>query len=140
MALAALSLGFTLRSMNFEEWMKVKDNDIWNEPNSKDFSLSNQVLASLKLSYSYMSPCLKPCLTYCATFPKGHRIVKDGLIYQWIALDFIKPTRLLSNVQHCEKYILQLLALSFFQQPVSPKVCYFSIPIPHSIFFLTSII
>jgi len=43
-ALAALSLGFTLRSMNFEEWMKVKDSDIWNEPNSKDFSLSNKFL------------------------------------------------------------------------------------------------
>ena len=34
--LAALSLGFTLRSMNFDEWIKVKDNDIWNEPVSKD--------------------------------------------------------------------------------------------------------
>ncbi|XP_039822755.1 putative disease resistance protein RGA3 [Panicum virgatum] len=120
-ALAALSLGFTLRSMNFEEWMKVKDSDIWNRPVSNDFSVPNQVLASLKLSYSYMSPCLKACFTYCATFAKGHKIVKDDLIYQWIALDFIKPTRLLSNVQHCEKYILQLLALSFFQQPVSPK-------------------
>ena len=27
-ALAALSLGFTLGSMNFEEWMKVKDSHI----------------------------------------------------------------------------------------------------------------
>jgi len=134
-ALAALSLGFTLRSMNFDEWMKVKDSDIWNEPVSKDFSLPNQVLASLMLSYSYMSPLLKPCFTYCATFPKGHKIVKDDLIYQWIALDFIKPTKLLSNMQLCEKYIVQLLGLSFFQQPVSFKVCYFSIPIPHSIFF-----
>jgi len=120
-ALAALSLGFTLRSMNFNEWMKVKDSDIWNEPVSKDFSLPNQVLASLMLSYSYMSPLLKPCFTYCATFPKGHKIVKDDLIYQWIALDFIKPTKLLSNMQLCEKYIVQLLGLSFFQQPVSFK-------------------
>jgi len=136
-ALAALSLGFTLRSMNFEEWMKVKDSDIWNEPVSKDFSLSNQVLASLMLSYSYMSPCLKLCFTYCATFAKGHKIVKDDLIYQWIGLDFIKPTKLLSHMQLCEKYIVQLLGLSFFQQPVSPKVCHFSISIPHSI-FLTS--
>ncbi|XP_039776656.1 disease resistance protein RGA2-like isoform X4 [Panicum virgatum] len=120
-ALAALSLGFTLRSMNFEEWMKVKDSDIWNEPVSKDFSLSNHVLASLMLSYRYMSPCLKLCFTYCATFPKDHKIVKDDLIYQWIGLDFIKPTKLLSHMQLCEKYIVQLLGLSFFQQPVSPK-------------------
>jgi len=138
-ALAALSLGFTLRSMNFDEWMKVKDSDIWNEPVSKDLFLPNHVLASLMLSYSYMSPCLKPCFTYCATFPKAHKIVKHDLIYQWIALDFIKPTKLLSNMQLCEKYIVQLLGLSFFQQPVSFKVCYFSIPIQHSIFLLTSI-
>ncbi|KAG2557013.1 hypothetical protein PVAP13_8NG185200 [Panicum virgatum] len=113
-ALAALSIGFTLRSMNFDEWMKVKDSDIWNEPSSKDFFLPNHVLASLKLSYSYMSPCLKPCFTYCATFPKGHNIVKDDLIYQWIALDFIKPTRLLSIMELCERYIVQLLEMSFF--------------------------
>jgi len=94
-ALAALSLGFTLRSMNFDEWMKWKDSDIWNEPISKDLFLPNHVLASLMLSFSCMSPCLKPCFTYCATFPKGHNIVKDDLIYQWMALDFIKPTKLL---------------------------------------------
>ena len=132
-ALADLSLGFTLRSIGqeIEDWMKVKDSDIWKEPVSNDFCLSNQVFASLKLSYSYMSPCLKPCFTYCATFAKGHKIVKDDLIYQWIALDFVKPTSLLSNMQLCEKCILQLLGLSFFQQLVSPKVCHFSIPIPH---------
>jgi len=67
-ALAALSLGFTLRSMNFDEWMKVKDSDIWNEPISNDLFLPNHVLASLMLSYRHMSPCLKPCFTYCATF------------------------------------------------------------------------
>jgi len=120
-ALAALSLGFSLRSLSFDEWKNAKDSDIWNEPVSKDLSLPNQVLASLRLSYSYMSPCLKKCFTYCAIFPKGHKIVRDDLIYQWIALDFIKPTKLLSNMQLCEKYIVQLLGLSFLQQPVSPK-------------------
>ncbi|XP_039823872.1 receptor tyrosine-protein kinase erbB-2-like isoform X2 [Panicum virgatum] len=121
--LAALSLGFTLRSMNFDEWIKVKDNDIWNEPVSKDLFFPNHVLASSMLSYHYMSPCLKPCFTYCATFPKGQKIVKDYLIYQWIALDFIKPTKLHTNMEVCEGYILQLLGLSFFQQPTSPKTC-----------------
>ena len=133
-ALADLSLGFTLRSMNFDEWIKVKDNDIWNEPVSKDLFFPNHVLASLMLSYHYMSPCLKPCFTYCATFPKGQKIVKNDLIYQWIALDFIKPTKLHTNMEVCEGYILQLLGLSFFQQPMSPKVCHFYILVPHSIF------
>jgi adenylate kinase family enzyme len=75
-ALAAQSLGFTLRSMNFDQWMEMKDSGIWNEHVSKEVSLPNHALASLKLSYSYMDPCLKPCFTYCAIFPKGHKMVK----------------------------------------------------------------
>jgi len=126
-ALAAQSLGFTLRGKNFDQWMKVKDNDIWKEHISEDLSLPNHVLASLMLSYSYMDLCLKPCFTYCAIFPKGHRIVKNDLIYQWISLGFIKPTELLSVMDLCKKYIMQLQGLSFLQE--SPKVCYFYIPI-----------
>jgi hypothetical protein len=128
-ALAAQSLGFTLRFMNFDQWIKVRDSDTWNEPISDDASLPNHVLASLKLSYSHKDSSLKSCFTYCAIFPKGHKIVKDDIIYQWISLDFIKPTKILSNMQLCEKYIMQLLGLSFFQHSVSPKVCYFCIPI-----------
>ncbi|XP_025827546.1 putative disease resistance protein RGA1 isoform X3 [Panicum hallii] len=119
-ALAAQSLGFTLRSMNFNQWMNVKDNDIWNEPVSTDASLPNHVLASLKLSYSQMDLSLKKCFSYCAIFPKGHKIVKYDVIYQWISLDFIKPTKILSNLQLCEKYIARLLGLSFFQHSASP--------------------
>lgn len=128
-ALAARSLGFTLRSMNFDQWMEVKDNDIWNEPVSNEVSLPNHALASLKLSYSYMDPWLKPCFTYCAIFPKGHKIVKKDIVHQWISLDFIKPTKLLSSMQFSEKNIVQLLGLSFFQHSVPPKVCCFYIPI-----------
>ncbi|CAL4899569.1 unnamed protein product [Urochloa decumbens] len=114
MPLAALSLGFTLRSMNFDLWMKVKDSDIWNESFSKELSVPNPVLPSLKLSYSHISsPCLKQCFIYCSTFPKGHEMFKDDLIYQWISLDFIKPTKLHSNIELGEKYIAQLLGLSF---------------------------
>ncbi|CAL4994009.1 unnamed protein product [Urochloa decumbens] len=112
-ALAARSFGFTLRSMNFDRWMEVKENNIWD--------LQDHVLASLKLSYSYMPSFLKLCFAYCAIFPKGHKIVKSKLVYQWISLDFIKPTKMLSAMQLCENYIMQLLGLSFFQHSVSPK-------------------
>ncbi|PVH34004.1 hypothetical protein PAHAL_8G118500 [Panicum hallii] len=98
-ALAAQSLGFTLRSMNFDQWMKVKDSDTWNEPVSNDASLPNYVLASLKLSCSHMGSSLKKCFTYCAIFPKGNKIAKDDVIYQWISSDFIKPTKILSDMQ-----------------------------------------
>jgi len=105
--------------MKCDEWSQVKDNDIW-----KDASLRNHVLASLKLSYSFMDPHLRPCLTYCAIFPKGHKIDKDELIHQWISLGFIEPTRMHSTIQLCEKYIQQLKGLSFIQHSVSPMVSY----------------
>ena len=57
-ALAAQSLGFTLRSINFDQWIKVKDSDTWNEPISNDASSPNHVLASLKLSYANMDSSL----------------------------------------------------------------------------------
>jgi len=120
-ALAAQSLGFMLQPMKLDQWMEVKDSEIWNEYISEDATLPNHVLASLKLSCTKMSPCLMSCFTYCAVFPKGHEIIKEDLIHQWISLSFIRPTKLLSGMQLCEKYILQLLGLSFLQHPVSPK-------------------
>ncbi|CAL4993824.1 unnamed protein product [Urochloa decumbens] len=120
-ALAAQSLGFTLRSLNSDQWMKVKDNYIWNEAVSNDVFSPGPVLSSLKLSYSYMSPWLKRCFIYCGTFPKGHKITKDDLVQQWISLGFIKPTKLLSSMHLCDKYIVQLLGLSFFNHSVSLK-------------------
>ncbi|CAN6371636.1 unnamed protein product [Urochloa humidicola] len=119
-ALAAQSIGYMLQSMKSDEWEKVKENNIWNECISEDGSSPNHVLASLKLSYSSMDPCLRSCFTYCAVFPKGHKIVKDDLIHQWISLGFVKPTKILSPMQLCEKYIVQLLGLSFLQHSALP--------------------
>ena len=116
--------------------MKVKDSDIWKEHISKDISVPNHVLASLMLSYSYMDLCLKPCFTYFAIFPKGHRIVKYDLIYQWISLGFVKQMGLLSVMDLYTKHIMQLQGLSFLQE--SPKVCYFYIPILHMEFSVFS--
>ncbi|CAD6257254.1 unnamed protein product [Miscanthus lutarioriparius] len=118
-ALAAQSVGFMLRSMKSSQWMEVKNNNIWKESISDDASLQNQVLASLKLTYSYMDSCLKPCFTYCAMFPKGQKIHKDDLIQQWISLGFIKPTEIHSIMELCEKYVVQLLGLSFLQHSMS---------------------
>ncbi|CAL5067344.1 unnamed protein product [Urochloa decumbens] len=115
-ALAAQTLGSMLQPMKYDEWITIKDSDIWNETISKDTSLPNHVLASLKLSYTFsMDDCLKSCFAYCAIFPKGHKIVKYDLIYQWISLGFIKQTKILSTLELCEKYIEHLLGLTFLQ-------------------------
>jgi hypothetical protein len=62
-----------------------------------------------------MPQYLKLCFAYCAIFPRGHNIAKDNLIHQWIALDFIKPSNMFSLLQLCEKYVGQLLGMSFLQ-------------------------
>ncbi|CAL5017354.1 unnamed protein product [Urochloa decumbens] len=120
-ALAAQTLGSVLQSMaEYDQWMGVRDNDIWSETMSKDASSPNHVLASLKLSYVSMDDCLKSCFTYCAIFPKGHKIVKHELIYQWISLDFIKQPLLSSTLQLCENYIQRLMGLTFLQHSMPP--------------------
>ncbi|XP_071681140.1 putative disease resistance protein RGA1 [Lolium perenne] len=110
-ALAAQSLGYMLQSMSFSEWESVRDSDIWNVSSSKDTS-SSQVFASLKLSYSVMPSYLKLCFAYCAIFPKGHKIIKDDLIGQWVSLGF-------STWQLGERYISQLLGFSFLEHSKS---------------------
>ncbi|CAM0948563.1 unnamed protein product [Alopecurus aequalis] len=115
-ALAAQSLGYTLNGKTSDEWESVRDNYIWNVPCSEDPSSGNdEVLASLLLSYTHMPECLKLCFSYCAVFPKGHNIVKYDLIHQWIALGFTESSKIFNSMQLCEKYVTQLLGMSFLQ-------------------------
>jgi hypothetical protein len=119
--LAAQALGFILSRMDLKQWNEVSNSNIWNEPFAE-----NSVLPSLKLSYIAMLPNLRLCFAYCAIFPRGHSISKDNLIHQWIALDFIKPSNMFSN--------LQLLGMSFLQHSKLPMVRY-TIPRLNGLFF-----
>ncbi|KAM0839414.1 hypothetical protein ACQ4PT_060345 [Festuca glaucescens] len=116
--LAAQSLGHMLHSLTFDQWESIRNSDIWNVSDSEDTSLK-YVLASLRLSYSAMPSNLKLCFAYCATFTKGYKIVKDDLIQQWISLDFIKATNIFSTWQIGDKYIRQLVGLSFLEHSAS---------------------
>uniref|UniRef100_A0A8R7QAI0 Protein kinase domain-containing protein n=1 Tax=Triticum urartu TaxID=4572 RepID=A0A8R7QAI0_TRIUA len=121
-ALAAQSLGYALNGKTSDEWESVRDNYIWNVSTSEDpSSINNEVLASLRLSYSHMSEYLKLCFSYCAIFPKGHNIVKYDLFHQWIALRLIEPSRIFDSMQLCEKYITQLLGMSFLEYSKPPS-------------------
>ncbi|KAM0860318.1 hypothetical protein ACQ4PT_046632 [Festuca glaucescens] len=84
-ALAAKSIGHTLQYIKFSEWESLRDSNIW-------------IL----------------CFAYCAIFPKGHKIVKDELIHQWVSLGF-------STWQLGERCISQLLGLSFLEHSNSPS-------------------
>ncbi|XP_047043893.1 disease resistance protein RGA2-like [Lolium rigidum] len=78
-ALAAKSIGHTLQYIKFSEWESLRDSNIWTL-----------------------------CFAYCAIFPKGHKIVKEELIYQWVSLGF-------STWQLGDRCISQLLGLSFLE-------------------------
>lgn len=118
-ALAAQSLGYILHTKRADEWVSVRDSNIWNESTSEDTSSPHHMLASLKLSYLRMKPCLKMCFGYCAIFPKGQKIVKDDLICQWICLDFIEKSKVYSSKQLGEIYVNELLGMSFLQHSKS---------------------
>jgi CO dehydrogenase nickel-insertion accessory protein CooC1 len=111
-ALAAQAVGFMLRSINdLSGWTEINNSDILNGS-----SEASDVLPSLKLSYERMPPQLRICFSYCAIFPKGHNIIEDDLVQQWIALDFIEQ----SKGKEC---INKLLGMSFLQVSKLPSVC-----------------
>ncbi|KAI5015886.1 hypothetical protein ZWY2020_059425 [Hordeum vulgare] len=124
-ALAAQSIGPILETMTYNQWKKVKDSDIWKESSSssdpKD-KAATRVLASLKLSYTYMPRYLKLCFAYWAIFPKGYKISKGDLIHQWISLSFIAATPTFTAWELGEKYITQLLKLSFLQHSKTARL------------------
>ncbi|TVU43359.1 hypothetical protein EJB05_09823 [Eragrostis curvula] len=126
-ALAAQAIGYILRfKTEFNEWVSVKDSGFWNVSSSGSSSGSSpydNVLASLKLSYSTMPPHLRLCFAYCAVFPKGSDMAKDELIYQWRALGFIKASDGFATWQQLgENCIKQLLEMSFFQRSKSSSI------------------
>ncbi|KAL6599870.1 hypothetical protein ACP70R_045521 [Stipagrostis hirtigluma subsp. patula] len=119
-ALAARALGHMLKYRDFNGWVSVKDSCLWNlsmpghTPSEYD-----HVYASLNLSFRSMNAYLRLCFAYCAIFPKGHKMAKDDLIYQWAALGFMEPSSEVSAWEHGESYINQLVGMSFFEHSKS---------------------
>ncbi|GAU31716.1 hypothetical protein TSUD_215170 [Trifolium subterraneum] len=82
--LAAQALGGLMRSRSTEkEWLEIKESRLWDSPSD------NYILPALTLSYSYLTPTLKQCFTFCAIFPKDRIMLKEELIHLWMAHGFI---------------------------------------------------
>jgi hypothetical protein len=119
-ALAAQALGYMLKPLTFGEWESVRNSDIWNASASQQESFAHHdVLACLLLSYRSMPPALKLCFAYCAFFPKGYKLAKNDLIYQWISHGFIQPSGIFTTIQIGENYAKHLLGMSFLQHSKS---------------------
>jgi hypothetical protein len=100
-------------SRGLTEWEEIMEIDVWdNFYRSPDFRF---LMQTLFLYYTSMPPELRLCLDYYyGIFPKGHNIVKDDLVHQWIALDLIETSEN-SPTEIAEGYISRLLDMSFFQ-------------------------
>ncbi|XP_065870482.1 putative disease resistance protein RGA3 [Euphorbia lathyris] len=110
--LAIRAIGGMMFSKDLEsEWLMFK-----NEELSKIDVYRNDILPILRLSYNHLSSHYKHCFAYCSLYPKDFKIPVEGLIQQWKAQGYLKPTN--SNV--CLQdvgfgYFMDLFRMSFFQ-------------------------
>ncbi|XP_026420661.1 putative disease resistance protein RGA1 [Papaver somniferum] len=111
--LAAKFVGSLMRSKNKEsDWIKIRDDDIWNTPDSK-----RKILHVLKFSYNYLPSHLKQCFSYCSIFPKNWEINKETLVHLWMAEGFLKKcnTNKKSVEDFGRDYFESLAWSSFFE-------------------------
>jgi hypothetical protein len=95
-------------------------------------AIEKTVLGSLRLTYHLMTPRLKLCFAYCASFAKGCEIDREELCHQWIALGLIvnpwKNQGIIENPgktkRLAEENIRELLDMSFLQDSGPSSVSY----------------
>ncbi|QHO33140.1 Putative disease resistance protein [Arachis hypogaea] len=108
--LAALALGGVMQSRSTEkEWLEVQNSKLWSLPDEND------IMAVLRLSYSCLTPTQKQCFSFCAIFPKDAEIMKQELIYLWMANGFISSRPNLEVEEVGNMVWNELQQKSFFQ-------------------------
>ncbi|KAM6576119.1 hypothetical protein CsatB_027956 [Cannabis sativa] len=110
--LAAKALGGLMHSKSEEEkvWLSVMRSELWNLPEDKA-----PILPALKLSYRHLSVEQRRCFSYCAIFPKDHKIRKTLLIHLWMANGLISSKSELEVEDVGNEMINDLCLRSFFQ-------------------------
>ncbi|KAI8530677.1 hypothetical protein RHMOL_Rhmol11G0078300 [Rhododendron molle] len=109
--LAAKALGGLLRFKSEEsEWILVKESEVWNLPHG-----DNSILPALRLSYYNLPLELRRCFAYCAVFSKGCKILKENLIYLWMANGYISWKGKLELEDIGDHIWNELCRRSFFQ-------------------------
>ncbi|XP_075644567.1 putative disease resistance protein RGA1 [Castanea sativa] len=111
--LAIRTIGGLVNSKKFElEWLSFINNELSNIPQNED-----DILPTLKLSYTHLPSHLKQYFAYCSLFSKDYEIDKSSLINMWMAQGFIT----LYDEKQCpevvgHEYFIDLLWRSFFQE------------------------
>lgn len=112
--LAAIALGGLLQGeKNEKQWLFVESSELWELEDNR----FNAILPALQLSYNHLPLNSKQCFAFCSVFPKNHKLVKEELIYLWMANGFlqIKAGRKLEPEEVGDKIFEDLSLRSFFQ-------------------------
>ncbi|XP_039793252.1 disease resistance protein RGA5-like [Panicum virgatum] len=70
----------------------------------------------LNLCYSSLPHCLKTCLLYLSVYPENYFILKEDLVKQWIAEDFICAKEEDDIVEVASSYFDELVSLGLIQR------------------------
>ncbi|KAH7689320.1 P-loop containing nucleoside triphosphate hydrolase protein [Dioscorea alata] len=120
--LASKTVGKLLgRDLTEKHWNDVLENDLW-----KLKTDAHDIMPALALSYYHLPPHLQPCFVYCSVLcnHNDRRCEMEELIYMWIANGYIHESGSNSKTMHDigEEYCHELLAMGFFDKPVSTMV------------------
>ncbi|XP_060972781.1 putative disease resistance protein At3g14460 [Cannabis sativa] len=114
--LAIKSMAGLLRSMRTcEDWRHVLQSDVWKRHDCRDIG----IVPALWLSYRFLPPYLKPCLSYLSIFPKDYEfrdVDRKKLILIWMAEGLLQPQEGRTIEDVGEDYLNALIARSFFQR------------------------
>ncbi|XP_055960209.1 putative disease resistance protein RGA3 [Mercurialis annua] len=109
--LAIKALGSLLRLKRKEnEWISVKDSELWNLSND-----GSMILSALKLSYNHLALHVKRCFAFCSIFPKDRIMERDMLIGLWMANGFIPCETQIDLYNKGHEVFEELVWRSFFQ-------------------------
>ncbi|PIA36561.1 hypothetical protein AQUCO_03300033v1, partial [Aquilegia coerulea] len=93
---------------NIQDWRYVLESDIW-DVQRQGF------LPSILFSYYDLPAKLKPCLAYCATFPKDAKIRKKEMVRLWMAQGYLGSDGSKDLELEGERIFDNLAMRSFFQ-------------------------
>ncbi|XP_016647601.1 PREDICTED: putative disease resistance protein RGA3 [Prunus mume] len=109
--LAAKTLGSLMQNKRrMREWNDVLNSKIWDLE-----KVEQEVFQPLFLSYYDLSPTIKCCLLYCATFPKDYDLGRDVLIKLWMAQGYVISKGNKEKGTTGDAVFDNLVARSFFQ-------------------------
>ncbi|RWR72602.1 putative disease resistance protein RGA3 [Cinnamomum micranthum f. kanehirae] len=98
------------------EWLSIRNDEIWELK-------EDQIMPTLRLSYSHLPSQLKQCFTYCILFHKGGTFKQEEVIQMWIAQGLIQSSeegKLMEDFG--AEYFDELCWRSFFQEEVRDYV------------------